>query len=275
MSPISITQAHDGIALANYRWPPTSRAPARGIYLLHGLSEYAGRYEHVAEWLNERDWVVAAHDHRGHGRSGGPRAWIRHDDDLVRDAEQSIAAFAEHIGQPPILLGHSMGGLIAAQVALRGKIPLAGLVLCSPAFALPLRQATRSLLRGLRHLAPRLPLLKRRKHPRLTHDQVVAANYAQDPLVNRYVTPRLAQMIADAGPQVVQRAPELGLRTLLLVAGDDHVVDARGSQAFAEAAPPGKIAMRWYESAWHELLNETQELAKPVYIDLETWLAGV
>ncbi len=270
-----MTQADDGVSLANYRWPTAGPAPIGGVYLLHGLSEYAGRYEHVAEWLNARGWQVAAHDHRGHGRSGGPRAWIRHDDDLVRDAEQRLAAFASDLGGPPILLGHSMGGLIASQIALRGQVPLAGLVLCSPAFALPLGKLSRPLLGALRQLAPRLPIPHRRKHPRLTHDQVVAATYAQDPLVNRHVTPRIAQYIADTGPQLVGQASQLAVRTLLLVAGDDRVVDARGSQDFANAAPPGKVAVRWYESAWHELLNESRELAQPVYVDLDAWLAGV
>ncbi|WP_376751092.1 serine aminopeptidase domain-containing protein, partial [Achromobacter mucicolens] len=94
--------APDGTPLANYSWPAAPNVPppiagledsgarpetagpgmagpgmarpgkARpSIYLLHGLSEHAGRYDRLARWLTARGWDVGAHDHRGHGRSGG------------------------------------------------------------------------------------------------------------------------------------------------------------------------------------------------------------
>lgn len=280
MSPISLTAADDGTPLANYRWDPAATTLARagggrGVYILHGLSEYAGRYEALADWLTSRGWRVAAHDHRGHGRSGGRRAALRSANDLVHDAGQRLQAFTDELGTPPVVLGHSMGGLIAARLALDGATPLAGLVLLSPAFALHLGSLQRAALAGLARTLPGLPLAHRRARPQLTHDQVVADAYARDPLVNRWVTPRLAHFIATAGPAVVAQARQLQVRTLLLVAGDDRVVDAGGSRAFANAAPPGKVALRWYDQAWHELLHETAELARPVYADLDAWLAGV
>lgn len=284
MSPISITHADDGTPLANYRWEPNPASGAQahgggaasgGIYLLHGMSEYAGRYHALAEWLNARGWRVAAHDHRGHGRSGGARAGLRRAEDLVHDAQARLAAFANDLGQAPVLLGHSMGGLVAARLALDASVPLRGLILLSPALKLHLGPTTRQLLGGLARLAPGLPLPHRSLKPRLTHDQVAADTYARDALVNRRITPRLVQFIATEGPKVLARAHTLQTRTLLLVAGDDRVVDASGSRAFASAAPPGKVAMRWYEQAWHELLHESAEIARPVYGDLDTWLAGV
>ena len=81
--------APDGTPLANYSWPAAPNVPppiaglehagarpgmarpgtARpSIYLLHGLSEHAGRYDRLARWLTARGWDVGAHDHRGHGR---------------------------------------------------------------------------------------------------------------------------------------------------------------------------------------------------------------
>ncbi|MCE7078434.1 alpha/beta hydrolase, partial [Bordetella bronchiseptica] len=72
MSPISFTPAADGVSLANYAWPAAPGVPAPlpgpgtpSIYLLHGLSEHAGRYERLAGWLAARGWRVGAHDHRG------------------------------------------------------------------------------------------------------------------------------------------------------------------------------------------------------------------
>lgn len=269
-----MTSAADGTAIATYRWAVSPSAGRRGaVYLLHGLSEYAGRYEHVAGWLNARGWQVGAHDHRGHGRSGGKRATLSRADDLMEDAEQQLAAYTQETGLKPVLLGHSMGGLVATLIAQRGKVELAGLVLASPALKLSLSPAQKLLLNILRPIAPKLRLPHFRRRPKLSHDQVVTDLYLQDPLVNRVITPRLAAFIEGSGPLAIRSAAGLRVRTLLLVAGDDQVVDSSGSREFANAAPPGKLALRWYDNAWHELLNESAEIATPVYADLDTWLA--
>ncbi|TSH98518.1 lysophospholipase [Verticiella sediminum] len=270
-----MTDALDGTPLANYRWPTPPGVQARGsVYLLHGLSEYAGRYEHVAAWLNARGWRVAAHDHRGHGRSGGKRASLRTADDLILDAERQVTAYTAETGEPPVLLGHSMGGLVATHVALRGNTELAGLVLSSPAFRLRLTKAQRAMLRIMRALAPSLHLPHGRRRSALTHDQAVIDAYLADPLTNRVITARLAGFLADQGEKAIAQAGQLRWRTLLLVSGADQIVDPTGSRAFADAAAPGRLALRWYDQAWHEILNETQELAAPVYADLEAWLAS-
>jgi len=274
LSPISMTQALDGTPLAMYRWPAgRSAGQQRAVYLLHGLNEYAGRYEHVAEWLNTRGWHVAAHDHRGHGRSGGARGTLRRADDLILDAEQRIAQFSEETGIRPILLGHSMGGMVAAHVALRAKAPIAGLVLVSPAFKLHITRAQRMLANVLGGVAPNLRLPHLRRSHKLSHDQAVVDAYLSDPLANRQVTARLVNMIRAGGPSAIAAAASLPVRTLLLVAGDDHIVNSAGSREFAQAAPPGLLALRWYDNAWHELLNESVEIATPVYADLDAWLA--
>lgn len=268
--------ALDGTLLASYRWAlPAGMERGRGVYLLHGLSEYAGRYEHVADWLNARGWDVASHDHRGHGRSKGRRASLRRSDDLIADAEQQIAAYAEVLGAPPVVLGHSMGGLVAAHVALRGKVEIAGLVLCSPALRIVINGLQRAALRTLRVVAPSLPVPNNNRRAKLSHDQAVTDAYATDPLVNRVVTARLAAFLADYGPKAIAQAGDLRVRTLMMVAGADTLVDNAGSRAFADAAPPGRLAMRWYDQAWHEILNETPAISAPAYADLDTWLTEI
>ncbi len=276
MSPISMTNAPDGTQLATYRWAVGhNTGHGRAVYLLHGLSEYAGRYEHVAGWLNARGWQVGAHDHRGHGRSGGQRATLRRPEDLILDAEQQIRAYTQETGTSPVLLGHSMGGLVAAHIALRGNVELAGLVMVSPAMRLHITKSQRLLAKAMNAIAPNLRIRHFRRQPKLSHDQAATDTYLSDPLVNRVITPRLAQFIEAGGPGAIHCAAVLAVRTLLLVAGDDQVVDSAGSREFANAAPPGKLALRWYDNAWHELLNETAEIANPVYADLDAWLADM
>ena len=103
----------DGLPLFLHDWPHA--APRGTVLIVHGLGEHGGRYAHVAAQLNAWGWRVMAHDHRGHGRSGGERGRIASDDALQRDLSLVIDAARAGSTGPLLLLGHSMGGLIAAR----------------------------------------------------------------------------------------------------------------------------------------------------------------
>ncbi|HJV95044.1 MAG TPA: alpha/beta fold hydrolase, partial [Albitalea sp.] len=104
----------DGLALHLRHWPVAG--PARGtVLIVHGLGEHIGRYAHVAERLNGWGWSVVGFDHRGHGRSAGALGRLNRDDDLLRDLALVIDAVRAHATGPLVLLGHSLGGLVAAR----------------------------------------------------------------------------------------------------------------------------------------------------------------
>lgn len=99
--------------------------------------EHSGRYGHVAFRLTVAGFAAYALDHRGHGRSSGPRALIDRMDHAVADVDQFVTlAASRHGGRPLHLLGHSMGGAIALAHALRHQERLRGLVLSSAAASL-------------------------------------------------------------------------------------------------------------------------------------------
>jgi alpha-beta hydrolase superfamily lysophospholipase len=108
-----------GVPIHWRRWdPPTS--PRGAVLLAHGYAEHLGRYAHVAEHLLARGLAVAGVDHRGHGRSGGPRGHCLSMEEMVADL-RTLADHAERSwpGVPRVLLGHSMGGLIGFLYLLR------------------------------------------------------------------------------------------------------------------------------------------------------------
>ena len=262
----------DGTRLHVVDYYPASPA-ARSVVILHGLGEHAGRYRHVAAFFTARGYAVRTYDHRGHGRSDGRRGDVPGDDTLLDDAQAVMADWLAQPGTPssaPLLLGHSMGGLFAARFATAARVALSGLVLSSPALALPLNAAQKLLLATLTALAPGLAVSNGLKLRYLSHDAAVIDAYKADPLVHGKISARLlnAMLAAIAGAQ--QQAGSLAIPVLLLVSGQDQLVDAQGSRDFHARLNPSQSRLIEYPSLYHELFNEID--ASKVFGDLDTWL---
>ena len=103
----------DGLSIYHQAWLPDGDTRAV-VLLFHGLAEHSGRYEHVALALVEAGYAVHALDHRGHGKSDGPRVYVKKYDEFQRDLLQFRRLVeAQHPGLPLVVLGHSMGGNLA------------------------------------------------------------------------------------------------------------------------------------------------------------------
>ena len=247
-------------------------AGARGIYLLHGLGEHCRRYDALAAWLNCLGWRVRAHDHRGHGGSQGKRGVLQRSGDITDDAQAQIEQFAKELGGPPLLLGHSMGGALAAELVVLRQIPVAGLILSSPALAIPLGSVMRRLVAVLNWVAPKLALSNGLDRQYLSHDSGEVAAYRGDPLVHDRACARLVRWIDQAGAESRAAASTLSVDTVLLVAGADKLVSPFGSREFAKRAGSSRVTLHWYEDAYHEIFNETDDRREKVLGDLRAWL---
>jgi alpha-beta hydrolase superfamily lysophospholipase/predicted GNAT family N-acyltransferase len=245
-----------------------------GIYVLHGLGEHGGRYDALARWLCDRGWTVGSHDHLGHGESDGRRGIVDVGDRLSLDARERVAAFAREIGQPPVLLGHSLGGAVAADLVASRGLPVAALVLSSPALALRVGRPMRAIASLLARLAPDLALPNGLDPARLSSDPAVVAAYRADPAVHDRISPRLFAWLAAAGEQARAAAQSVRVPVLLLVAGDDAMVDPEGSRAFAQALSEGPGTLHVFERLRHELFNEAPAGRDRVLAVLEPWLAA-
>jgi alpha-beta hydrolase superfamily lysophospholipase len=266
----------DGVELFVRDWPAV---PRRGSALIiHGLGEHCGRYAHVAAALNELGVSVRGYDQRGFGQSGGPRGTIPYANALLDDAKLVFDAFAAEApaGEPPpFLIGHSMGGAIAARAVTGGWIKPRGLVLSSPAL--------RTGLKGLALLGVRLGALLVpnliRPHglplDKISHDPAVVADAQADPLNHDQATPRLIAFIVDAGKSARSDARKLNVPALLLVAGSDRLVAAYGSREFADAAPTGRVTFHWFDGLYHEIFNELEPDRGRVLGALKMWVARI
>jgi alpha-beta hydrolase superfamily lysophospholipase/predicted GNAT family N-acyltransferase len=268
-SAVPLPKWHKGSQAADCTTPTTV---ARGIYLLHGLGEHCRRYDALARWLNSLGWQVRAHDHRGHGASDGKRGVISHRRELLDDAKAQISRFAAELGGPPVLLGHSMGGSLAAELVLVDGLVVRALILSSPALALRLSVGQRWLLKLMNRLAPGVAVANGIDPTHISHDPDVVAAYRNDPLVHNKVCARLVTSLLYGGELIQERTSALEVPALLMVAGSDRLVDPAGSVQLSERAGKRGLDTRWYESAHHEIFNEAEPLRQQVVNDFRDWL---
>lgn len=266
--------APSGTEIFHRRWQVAGASAARGVVILvHGLGEHSGRYAHVAARLVAQAWVVYALDHQGHGRSGGRRQRIQRFEDL----SDTLAAFrewvqAQHPGLPLVLLGHSMGGLLAATDAAQYPHACQALVLSAPAVKVSEHISVWTIRIGrlLSALAPSVGVLG--LDPQwVSRDARVVAQYQQDPLVHHGKTPaRLAAELLRAIEDLQARVGRIQAPLLVLQGSADRLVDPGGAQWLAEHAGSRDKQARYFEGLYHEVLNEPEQEA--VLAELVAWL---
>ncbi len=266
--------ARDGTNLVVVDWP-LDKGPVRGVVLLvHGLGEHAWRYDHVAERLNSWGFVVRGYDQYGHGESMGPRGALPSADRLLADLAEVVDETRARMNAktPLIILGHSLGGLVAGRfVSLRMR-PIQALIMSSPALDPGLNTFQKLLLAVLPRIAPDLRISNGLNPEFLSHDPSVVSAYKADPLVHDRICARLAVFIAKSGPATIASAPSWSVPTLLLYAGADKLVNPAGSRAFALAAPKDVVTAQCFQALFHEIFNELGPQREHVFEALKQWL---
>ena len=268
----------DGLTLHLQAWPASD--PRRGVVVLvHGLGEHVARYDHVARRLNGLGFAVVGYDHRGHGRSPGQRGGMPADESLCADLGRVLYAAREAFAGPLVLVGHSLGGLIAGRFVAEGLQPapaawwrpVDALVMSSPALDPGTNAVQKLLLAVVAPMLPNLAVNNGLKVDWISRDASVVKAYAADPLVHDRITGRVGLFVARQGPAVIAAAPKWKTPTLLMWAGSDRCVAPAGSAAFAAAAPRDVVTVREWPGLFHEIFNEPEQ--GDVLKVLDDWLA--
>lgn len=124
---------------------------AQPMIMLHGLSDSWFSYSRVLEALGERYHVFAI-DQRGHGDSDRPEAGY-----AMADMAADVVDFMDAMGLPrAIMVGHSMGSIVATELALAAPGRLAALVLigANTRWDNPAVEEFRQVLEGLEDPVP-------------------------------------------------------------------------------------------------------------------------
>jgi alpha-beta hydrolase superfamily lysophospholipase len=264
-------KSSDGLDMYARGWAPQGQ-PKAVIMLVHGLGEHVARYDHVAAVLTEKGYAMLGFDLRGHGRSGGPRGhaptYEALMDDIAAFSRQTDARFA---GLPRFLYGHSLGGNLVLNYALRRKPDLRGVIATGPwlklAFEPPASQVT--LGRFMNGIAPGFVQHSKLDTKGLSHDLAVVSKYENDPLVHDKISVRLFVEMYATGLWALDHAAEFPLPLLLMHGAADPITSAQASREFAQKAGD-KVTLKVWDGLYHEIHNEPEK--EQVFACMLDWL---
>ncbi len=234
--------------------------PLAGLIVVHGLFEHSRRYEEFGDYMAGYALSSFSMDLRGHGASEGRRGHVRRFDIFLQDLDRfrrEVQGLLP-VETPLFLVGHSLGGLISVRYLEEYESPLAGAVITSPwlGTAVPV-PPWQSILAGvLNRTLPAFPFPFHLDPGLLTHDEERAADYRDDAQIHSTITPRLFTETASAIELALRRGDRISIPAHFIIAGDDKVVDAERSIAFARSLPSDNVSVDVLPAMYHEVIQE-------------------
>ncbi len=284
-----------------YEWKPPEGIKARGVLVIvHGMREYAGRYDEFASYLAQNGFHVYAHDLTGHGKSIHGAFGYAGDSDIagiwIKDTHNLVKnAIAEHPDLPIFMFGHSMGSFVARMYARDNHSNLSGIIysgtsgktiimnmaaVVSGFFARsnPHGSGCNRIAQILQRVYTQRVASKDDGSTWVSRDPVMAQKHKKDPLCNFalsnlgfYETIK-ASVLVNRRSFIRQMPTELP--TLIMSGADDPLgQDGIGvMKLYMGLCDAGNdcVKIRIYENGRHEMINEINR--KEVYADILQWM---
>jgi alpha-beta hydrolase superfamily lysophospholipase len=259
-----------GIRLFVRSWTPDREVRAT-LVVCHGFNSHSAQFTWAAEQLAIIGLAVFALDFRGRGRSEGSRFVVEDIADYVSDLASTVALVrSRHPRLAMFLLGHSVGGVVAATYLLENQDRIAGFICESFAFEVPAPDFALTAIKWLSHIAPRLPVVRLRNGD-FSRDPATVRALNADSLTAGETQPAI--MIAAllrANRELRDRFPSLALPLLILHGTADRATEFHGSQFFYETAGSIDKTLKLYEGHYHDLLNDVGK--EEVMADIQRWI---
>jgi alpha-beta hydrolase superfamily lysophospholipase len=246
-------------------------APRAVVVIVHGVNSHSGQYLWTGEQLAAAGFAVYAYDHRGRGKSEGPRFYIDDISDYTADLGTVIAlAKAREPGLKVFVLGHSAGGVVSCTWALDHQSEIAGFICESFAYRVPAPAAVLAIVRFLGKVAPKLPVLTL-KMKDFTREPQALATLEADPLTLKEVQPaRTVAALLDATDRMTREFDRLTLPLLIVHGTLDKATVPAGSQFFFDNAGSKDKTLKLYDGHFHDLLNDLGK--EKVLADVVGWM---
>jgi alpha-beta hydrolase superfamily lysophospholipase len=259
--PHAITQwnTKDGLSLFAQSW--TVESPKAVLGIIHGMGEHSSRYAHMAKAMNAAGISVVAYDHRGHGKSGGKKGHMDSIDQLLDGVDQLLGEMTKLApGAPQFLFGHSMGGNVLLNHALRRRPNIKGIIASGAylrlAFAPPAIQV--ALAKLVKGVLPALGQPTNLDATAISRDRNVVDAYLKDPLVHGRITPAFFVEIDAASKYAMDHTGELKLPLLIYHGSADRLTSHDASEEFARKVK-GDVTWKSWSGLYHECHNEPEQ----------------
>lgn len=258
--------AADGVTQLRRRWEV--ERPKAAILLVHGIGEHSGRYLHVGRHFGTAGFDTAAFDNRGFGESGGRRAHVSSFSVYLNDIQERLEE-RRSLGVPVVLLGHSLGGLMAARylVSSRAQPDLA--VLSSPALAAEVPMWQRLAAPVLGRVSPKLFISSEIDGVGLSRDVAVQDAYVADPLMVAGATAGMGRQVFKAMKETSARLHRISVPTYVLHGDEDPIVPQQASLPLRDL---DVVTYRSWPGLRHECLNEPEQ--DQVMAEIGQWIQG-
>ena len=261
-----------GVRIVYDVWTPDT-APRGVVVLSHGFGEHARRYDHVAQRFGESGLITYALDHRGHGRSGGKRVYLRDLSEYTDDFHTLVGIAAkDHPDLKRIVLGHSMGGGIVFAYGVEHPDDYTAMVLSGPAVDAQdgLSPVKVFVAKALGKIMPGLPV-EELPTDAVSRDPAVVAAYNADPLVHHGKLPAgVGRALLSVGETMPRRAAALTAPLLVVHGEQDKLIPVAGSHHLMECVASEDAHLKVYPELYHEVFNEPERAV--VLDDVASWI---
>jgi alpha-beta hydrolase superfamily lysophospholipase len=260
MNPTSFTfTSKDGISLFGRVWISPSSQPKGIVYLVHGLGEHSGRYDHVGKTLTNTGYHLASFDLRGHGLSEGRRGHTPGLSYLMDDIRLFMVESSKKLGNslPKFIYGHSLGGNLVISFGLQNHSDFTGAIVTSPVIrtTTPPPSAKVMLAKFMANVAPGFTLKNGLETDALSRNKAIVKAYRDDVYVHDFITARLGLDLLESGRMALENANKWVKPMLLMHGAADRITCPIASKEFAEKAGNLVEFILWEES-FHELHND-------------------
>jgi len=237
-------------------------SPAYKLLFIHGMGEHSGRYDHLAQFLNEANISFYALDLPGHGQSSGKRGHIHKYKEYMDVIDAYIKALNITSDDKLVLMGHSMGGNLCANYLLKGKYKPYAAVIASPWLQLAFKPSFLKvvLAKIANRIFPGLQQNSRLELDAISRDPREVIKYHEDPLNHDLITPRMFIEVQNAGLYALFAAQKIDVPILIYHGQADAITSFKMSKLFYERLKDKKHSkFIAYPNAFHELHNEPEK----------------